>query len=92
MTCPRDALVEYSIKKLEAVIQSEKIRHRERKKLALRMSAQFDAVKTLYIKAAESLGEDDPFCRQLAKAAVALDRTQQDVFEFLEKSKALEDF
>ena len=89
---PRDALVEYSIKKLEAVIQSEKIRHRERKKLALRMSAQFDAVKTLYIEAAENLGEDDPFCRQLAKAAVALDRTQQDVFEFLDKSKALEDF
>ncbi len=31
---PRDALVEYSLKKLESVIQSEKLRHEERKKLA----------------------------------------------------------
>lgn len=89
---PRDALVEYSIKKLESVIQSEKIRHRERKKLALRMSDRFDAVNALYLEAAKTLGEDDPFCRHLEKAAVALDRTRQEIVEFLDKSKALEDF
>lgn len=89
---PRDALVEYSIKKLESVIQAEKIRHSERKKLRLKMSAQFDAIKTLYQSASETLGPDDPFCLQLEKAALILERTQQEVDDFLEKSKVIEDF
>lgn len=89
---PRDALVEYSIKKLETVIQAEKLRHEERKKLAMKMAAHFDAARKLYQEAAEVLGEDDPFSRRLERAAQTLDRTQEEVDEFLEKSKVLEDF
>ena len=89
---PRDALVEYSIKKLESVIQTEKIRHSERKKLAVKMSDRFDAVKTLYLETAKRLGPDDPFCLQMQKAVLALEKTRQDVDEFLEKSSVLDDF
>jgi len=89
---PRDALVEYSIKKLESVIQTEKIRHSERKKLAVKMADRFAGVKALYLEAAERLGPDDPFCLQMQKAVLALDRTLQDVDDFLEKSSVLEDF
>jgi hypothetical protein len=89
---PRDALVEYSIKKLESVIQTEKSRHGERKKLAVEMSNRFDRIKSLYLAAADRLGPDDPFCLQMEKAMLALDRTRQDVEEFLEKSNVLDDF
>lgn len=89
---PRDALVEYSIKKLETVIQEEKIRHRERIRLTRKLSDRFDAVTALYREAAETLGADDPFCRQMEKAVLALDRTRQEVEAFLEKSQVLEDF
>lgn len=89
---PRDALVEYSIKKLESVIQTEKLRHGERKKLALKMADRFEAVNALYRETAERLGPEDPFCLQMEKAVLALDRTRQDVEDFLEKSSVLEDF
>ncbi|MCW8800908.1 MAG: hypothetical protein OQK71_08295 [Desulfobacter sp.] len=89
---PRDALVEYSIKKLESVIQSEKIRHEERKNLAGNLERRFNDVLSLYRESAVTLGEDDPFCRHLEKLIDHMKRTAEDVDAFLEKSKVLEDF
>ena len=89
---PRDALVEYSIKKLESVIQSEKLRHKERKYLAQEMAARFKETRAMYADAVRTLGGDDPFCRRLEKTMIAINRTQEDVDDFLEKSKVLEDF
>ncbi|HCY84884.1 MAG TPA: hypothetical protein DHV36_07085 [Desulfobacteraceae bacterium] len=89
---PRDALVEYSIKKLESVIQSEKLRHEERKKLAMKVAAKFEETRAMYREAVKTLGGDDPFCRRLEKAMIAMNKTQEDVDDFLEKSKVLEDF
>ncbi|WP_035236958.1 hypothetical protein [Desulfobacter vibrioformis] len=89
---PRDALVEYSIKKLETVIQSEKIRHEERKKLAGNLETRFNEFLLFYRESAMALGEDDPFCRHLEKLIDHMKRTAGDVDAFLEKSKVLEDF
>ncbi|MDD9301067.1 MAG: hypothetical protein HUK40_01490 [Desulfobacter sp.] len=89
---PRDALVEYSIKKLESVIQSEKIRHKERKTLARLMGSRFKESAALYLESVKILGADDPFCRRLEKVVETMEKTQQEVQDFLEKSKVLEDF
>ncbi len=89
---PRDALVEYSIKKLESVIQSEKIRHAERKKLADKMAGRFNETLALYKESVSVLGEDDPFCRRMEKAVDTMKKTVQEVDDFLQKSKVLEDF
>lgn len=89
---PRDALVEYSIKKLESVIQSEKLRHEERKKLARNMADRFRETRAMYREAVRVLGGDDPFCRRLEKTMMTMNKTQEDVDEFLEKSRVLEDF
>jgi len=89
---PRDALVEYSVKKLESVIMAEKLRHEERKKLHRQMTAHFIAGETFYKHATQVLGVDDPFCRRFEKAVVMARETTQEVNEFLEKSKVLEDF
>lgn len=89
---PRDALVEYSIQKLETVIQTEKLRHGERKKLLVRLEAHFKAGEELYESAAKTLGPDDPFCRQMEKAMITARKTNADILQFLEKSKVLEDF
>lgn len=89
---PRDALVEYAVKKLESVIQSEKLRHEERKKLAEEAAAHFHAGRQLYRKAVKALGKDDPFCRRLERSVAADVRTAGEIDEFLEKSKVLEDF
>ncbi len=89
---PRDALVEYSVKKLESVINAEKLRHKERKLLQKEMSYNFDQVSALYKKAAGILGKDDPFCRQMAKAVYACAKTEEDLSDFMIKSKVLEEF
>ena len=89
---PRDALVEYSVKKLESVILAEKLRHEERKKLQKQMITHFETGEALYKNAIDILGQEDPFCRRFEKAIAMARRTTQEVNEFLEKSKVLEDF
>lgn len=89
---PRDALVEYSVKKLESVIMAEKLRHQERKKLHKQMAAHFIEGEALFEHATKVLGIDDPFCRRFEKTVAMARKTTQEVNEFLEKSKVLEDF
>lgn len=89
---PRDALVEYSIKKLEAIIGSEKLRHKERKKLQKEIIDHFKQGEVLYKKAIAVLGNDDPFCRRIEKAVFACKKTEVELSQFIEKSKVLEDF
>lgn len=89
---PRDALVEYAVHKLESVIQSEKRRHQERKKLAAEVMAHFEKGEHLYRSVTQNLGKDDPFCRHLGKAVQASRKTTEDLQAFLSKSRILEDF
>jgi hypothetical protein len=89
---PRDALVEYSVKKLESIISAEKLRHEERKILLLDAEEHFNRGKQLHQKAVQILGRDDPFCRRIEKAVFACQKTEESLFEFIEKSKVLEDF
>jgi hypothetical protein len=89
---PRDALVEYSVKKLESIITAEKARHEERKKLQRHVAHHFQQGRALYQEAVRTLGKTDPFCRRLGKAIAACERSNIDLEEFIEKSKVLEDF
>jgi len=89
---PRDALVEYSVQKLESIISSEKLKHKERKILKKEMADHFDRGKLFYKKAVTVLGDDDPFCRRIEKALLACQKTEEDINDFLEKSKVLEGF
>ena len=88
----RDALVEYSVKKLESVISAEKLRHEERKILLKDAIDHFNQGKALYQKAISILGKDDPFCRRIEKAVFACQKTEEELTDFIEKSKILEEF
>ena len=89
---PRDALVEYSVKKLESIIKAEKARHKARKVLQKKIINHFDQGKTLYKNAIDLLGKNDPFCKRIEKAVFACEKTQEDLTQFLEKSRVLEEF
>lgn len=89
---PRDALVEYSVKKLESIIQAEKLRHKERKLLQKQMTAHFNAGRKFYRKAVSILGPDDPFCQSIEKAVFNCAKTQEEIDIFIEKSRVIEDF
>ncbi len=89
---PRDALVEYSVKKLESIISAEKLRHEERKILQQAIVDHFTRGKLLYKNAVGILGEDDPYCRRIAKAVLACQKTEIELDDFIKKSKVLESF
>ncbi len=89
---PRDALVEYSIQKLEQIITTEKIRHQERKKLYAKITDQFQEQEELYLASANILGPDDPLCRQLEKSVLHNRKIQEELTAFLEKSRVLENY
>ncbi|MBU8911915.1 MAG: hypothetical protein KOO65_11655 [Desulfobacterales bacterium] len=89
---PRDALVEYSIKKLESIINAEKARHEERKIMLRDIIDHFNQGKSFYKNAIRILGKDDPFCRRLEKAVFACQKTEDELIDFIKKSKALEEF
>lgn len=89
---PRDALVEYSIKKLESIIRAEKARHEERKIMLKNIVVHFTQGKILYKKAVTILGEDDPFCKCIKKAVFICQKTEDELIDFIEKSKILEKF
>ncbi|MBW2654332.1 MAG: hypothetical protein JRC91_05175 [Deltaproteobacteria bacterium] len=89
---PRDALVEYSIEKLGSIINAEKARHEERKILLKNIIDHFTRGKSFYKKAVAMLGKDDPFCRRFEKAIFACQKTEDELTNFIKKSKALEEF
>ena len=87
---PRDALVEYAIKKLEDVIQVEKEKHQLRKALYKKLDQQWENAIQLYDESRETLGEDDPFCRHLEKNMVMLSKTRSELDTFIQKSSIIE--
>ncbi len=89
---PRDALVEYSIKRLESVILAEKKRHEQRKALFDRVAAHWDAGMNILDEAKNILGEDDPFCRNVERAMAACSRTEKELSAFMEKSRLIEEY
>ncbi len=89
---PRDALVEYSIEKLEDVIFAEKEKHEQRKKLFKELNRQWEDTIKLFEKSREALGEDDPFCRNLEKSMTAMAKARGELDTFIEKSSIIEGY
>ena len=89
---PRDALVEYSIKRLESVIIAEKKRHEKRKELFKEVVANWDEGLKILQTSRETLGEEDPFCRNLERALTACLRTKKELASFIEKSSIIEEY
>ena len=89
---PRDVLVEHAVRRLESLIQSEKGKHGKRKTLFAEASDQFYRLRVLFEQSREILGEQDPFCRHLAKIIANCEKGEREMKNFIEKGNALEEF
>ncbi len=89
---PRDALVEYSIKRLESVIHAEKKRHETRKLLFNEISEYWEKGKQILKKSKNILGDDDPFCIHIEKTVAACAKAKAELASFIEKSRIIEDY
>jgi hypothetical protein len=89
---PRDALVEYSIQRLMPVIARERQRHQKRKEVLNDLNAQVKNGLKLLAKSRRLLGEEDPVFIKLEAAVNSLVTTRDNVEDFVERGKIIEEF
>jgi len=89
---PRDALVEYSVRRLLPIIAKERKKHEKRKRLLAEISNHFQESENLLSKAGEMLGADDPVVNKLATAISVYKNAFNDIANFIDRGKIIEEF
>ena len=89
---PRDALVEYSVRRLLPIIARERIKHEKRKELLTDISNHFAEGEGLLSKSEELLGMDDPIVNKLHAAISVYKNAFEDIANFIDRGKIIEKF
>jgi hypothetical protein len=89
---PRDALVEYSVRRLLPIIARERKKHEKRKELLTEISNHFAKGENLLSRADKMLGSDDPVVNKLKTAMYVYKNAFDDIASFIDKGKILEKF
>jgi len=89
---PRDALVEYSVRRLLPIIANERKKHEKRKAILAEISDHFDEGRRLLLKAEEALDRDDPIVNKLDTAMSVYKNVLDDIAGFIERGKIIEEF
>ena len=89
---PRDALVEYSVRRLLPIIADEREKHEIRKQLLAEISDHFENGQTLLSKAEKMLGADDPIVKKLEIAVTGCKNALEGITDFIERGKIIEGF
>lgn len=89
---PRDALVEYSVRRLLPIIANERKKHEKRKKLRDEISGHLTKGETILAKAETMLGKDDPIVDKLQTAISNYQNALKDIEQFIERGKIIERF
>ena len=89
---PRDALVELSIERILPLINREKKKHEERKKLLKKMHTLLVNGNDLFEAARETLDHDDPVYRRIHQMMKTMTNCYEDVSSCVERGRKIEDF
>ncbi|CAB5083321.1 hypothetical protein D3OALGA1CA_3411 [Olavius algarvensis associated proteobacterium Delta 3] len=89
---PRDALVEFSIRRLFPIVTSERRKHEKRKELLSDISNHVADGEKLLSKAAKMVGKNDPVVYKLKSVISAYKNVLDDIGSFIERGKRLESF
>jgi len=89
---PRDALVEYSVRRLLPIIANERKKHEKRKVILAEISNHFEKGRRLLSKAEAMLGTDDPIVHKLRTAMSVYETVSDDIAGFIERGKIIEKF
>ena len=88
----RDALVEYSVKRLFPVIAQERERHEKRKDILKAIGVYVREGQRILDKTRQTLGEEDPVYEKMEEAMKALKTAHAFADAFVEKGKIIEEF
>ena len=87
---PRDALVEYSVRRLLPIIAKERKKHEKRKELLAEISNHFAKGEKILSKSEEMLGTDDPIVNKLQTAMSVYKNAFDDIANFIDRGKIIE--
>jgi hypothetical protein len=89
---PRDALVEFSIKRLLPIIHQERENHQKRKNMLKEITAYLNWGKKILNGVKAELGEEDPMYERLEKAIDGVENAREFAQSFVERGKSIEEF
>ena len=89
---PRDALVEFSVRRLLPVIDNEQKKYEMRKTAFSGIQRHFDKGRQLLDEMIDQLGEDDPVVARLASVMDTYAATAKALAAFLERTRGIENF
>jgi 3-dehydroquinate synthetase len=89
---PRDALVEFSIERILPLIQVEKKKHANRKKLTERLDRLLADSRALIKEADQLLEHDDPVFEQIYQVARSVQAGCDEIDDIIDRGKRLEEF
>ncbi len=89
---PRDALVEYSIYRLESVLSDELKKQKVRKQIQNRLAEQINNMKKILQDSQKMLGNADTLCRSLETMTDSCISVYNDLELFIDKGKIIEEF
>jgi uncharacterized protein (UPF0147 family) len=89
---PRDALVEFSVRRLLPVIDREQKKYEMRKAAFSGIQLHFDKGMQLLEHISDQLGEDDPVVARLASVMDTYTVAAKTIATFLERTRGIEDF
>lgn len=89
---PRDALVEFSVRRLIPVIDNEQKKYERHKAAFAGIERHFNKGQLLLEEVREHLGEDDPVFAKLAAVMDSYAGATRAIAAFLERTRGIEDF
>lgn len=89
---PRDALVEFSVRRLLPVIDNEQKKYEMRKAAFSGIQKHFNKGTQLLEKMIDQLGEDDPVVARLSSVMETYASAEKTIGAFLERTRGIEDF
>ena len=89
---PRDALVEYSVRRLWPIIENEREKHRKRKAFLAKIANHYAEGEKLLLAAEKDLGPDDPVVDKLSTAMSVYRNALAGIDNFIERGKIIEEF
>lgn len=89
---PRDALVEFSIERIMPLLQEEKTKHQNRKKLHDSLEQFLEKGRALLKEADQLLDRDDPAFERIYQMVATVGSGCDAIEEIIEKGRRLEEF
>lgn len=89
---PRDALVEYAIRRLTPVIEEERQKHRRRKQMMADIDDHVKRGEALLARMQSALGRDDPVFGEYRQAVRSLQQAAQEIAAYIAKGDLIESF